>query len=510
MARNEEAPALQVIVLGSGGGPLENDTTAFLVRSLSGGFYKASILAVDAGVHLSAIVKILERYLPNFDGASAPNIFTVVDGPFKGLKSPYRSAKAIAAYISGTLIGTYLITHPHLDHISGFVINTANIAGPDRAKRLAGLPSTIEAFKKHIFNNVIWPNLSDEGGVGLVNYTRLIEGGSSAMGEGEAKGYQEICEGLSVKAWVVSHGNCSNNHQHRGAITLNVGPNVGANIGVNAGSNSGPVGATSSLGNSGLLVPEILSPMVKSGSEAHRRVSSLSNQDRPQHDYFSIIQPESPMYEPTCVVDSSVYFIRDIRTGNEIVIFGDVEPDSISLTPRNRHVWTQVAPIFKAGRLGAILIECSYDDSVTNDRLYGHMAPRYFIEELKALAEEVEICRREQEEIDKGGYTSASFSAISRYPHIPLSSSPVSTLSPLSPLSRPPRCSAEEASTPYPSRRDKYPLKGLKIVVIHLKDRLDDGPPIGGIVSAQLQAYEEVEQFGCEFVFPKQGDALYF
>ena len=93
-----------------------------------------------------------------------------------------------------------------------------------------------------------------------------------------------------------------------------------------------------------------------------------------------------------------MFLIRDIGTGKEIAIFGDIEPDSISLTPRNAFLWTKIAPVFEAGRLGAILIECSYDNSVAEDRLYGHMAPRYLIEELKAFAVAVERYRREKEQ----------------------------------------------------------------------------------------------------------------
>jgi len=54
------------------------------------------------------------------------------------------------------------------------------------------------------------------------------------------------------------------------------------------------------------------------------------------------------------------------------------------------------------------------------------------------------------------------------------------------------------------------PLKGLKIVIIHVKDRLDDGPPICDSVKEQLDEYEKVENLGIEFIFPSQGDALYF
>jgi len=72
--------------------------------------------------------------------------------------------------------------------------------------------------------------------------------------------------------------------------------------------------------------------------------------------------------------------------------------------------------------------------------------------------------------------------------------------------------SHSEAKKELPPTRNKaiQPLKGLKIFIIHVKDRLDDGPPIRDIVKEQLDGYEKIENLGVEFVLPKQGDALYF
>lgn len=118
------------------------------MRSTSTNWQRGSLLAVDAGVHLSAILKILETH-PSLNDSLGP--VKIVDGPFAGLELPFASTSANAAHITRSLVDTYLITHPHLDHISGFVVNTASLSG-SRPKRLAALPSTIEAFKNHIFN----------------------------------------------------------------------------------------------------------------------------------------------------------------------------------------------------------------------------------------------------------------------------------------------------------------------------------------------------------------------
>lgn len=317
-----------------------------------------TILAVDAGVHLSAIAKILETHKSTTSEDGQERKVTLIDGPFEGLEIPNSTANANAHHITTSLVDTYLITHPHLDHISGFVVNTAALNG-SRPKRLAGLPSTVEAFKTHIFNNVIWPNLSDEnGGVGLVTYTRLVEGGSPALGEGDGKGYVEVCEGLSVKTWSVSHGRCVKHNIH--------------------GDSNASVASHFQHMDTAMRSPGIHgTQMARSASG-----SSLAPGDV-KKDHGS----------RNCVVDSSAYFIRDIATGKEVLIFGDVEPDSISNSPRNRRVWSEAAPKIVSGQLGGVFIECSYDDSRATDSLFGHLAPRFLMEELTVLAQEVQPSR---------------------------------------------------------------------------------------------------------------------
>jgi len=88
-------------------------------------------------------------------------------------------------------------------------------------------------------------------------------------------------------------------------------------------------------------------------------------------------------------VESSAFFIRDRSTGSEVIVFGDVEPDSVSLDPRNKRVWEVAAPKVANGSLRAIFIECSFNDSVDDHSLYGHLCPRHLIAELRVLARKV-------------------------------------------------------------------------------------------------------------------------
>ncbi|KAI1488761.1 cAMP phosphodiesterase class-II [Biscogniauxia mediterranea] len=563
------SPALQVIVLGCGGGPQEHNVTALLVRSVKSGWARGSIVALDAGVHLSAIARILEETQPKGLGTDIALPHTLKTGPFAGLELPFTSPTANAGYITRQLIDTYLITHPHLDHISGFVINTAGFPGA-RPKRLAGLPSTIAAFKAHIFNNVIWPNLTDENnGAGLVTYTRLVEGGSPALGEGDGKGYLEVCDGLTVKIYSVSHGHCIERHAHRGSASS---------------SRYGSLDAST-----------MPSPRVTPGSIAASGPSALFRSSGMRHE--SVTQDR----EAYCVYDSSAYFIRDPATGREVLMFGDVEPDALSLSPRNFMVWQEAAPRIAKGNLAAIFIECSYDDSQSDDRLFGHLTPRYIIQEMKALAAEVELARHGV--TTTIGATAAPTTTPTSAASTPLlhprlepnkkrkreagetagrrtnraaARSAGGDDHPVSPKSmRPsrgtglglagdyfggfdtPQIATPHIATPTPDldliledefndepkrhRTRLHPhshpynyndhrnekdegdddddddgppaidaLRGLKVVIIHVKEKLDDGEPARDVILRELREHETRAKLGCEFFVSGKGESFMF
>ena len=237
---------------------------------------------------------------------------------------------------------------------------------------------------------------------------RLVEGGSPAMGFGlsresnelgpagpdGARGYVEITEGLSVKTWSVSHGHCMENHWHRGS-----------SVGLHGGS---------PLAQQGLGISQDhfqdggrASPFRRQSSNPYGNLGSFQGGKGYQSPmpYFPSHQPSG---DKECVYDSSAYFIRDIATGREVLIFGDVEPDSISLSPRNHRVWEDAAPKVAAGTLKAIFIECSYDERQSDDTLFGHLCPRFLMEELQVLARQVAIARQakalenKQKELSRG------------------------------------------------------------------------------------------------------------
>ncbi|KAF3013711.1 3',5'-cyclic-nucleotide phosphodiesterase pde1 [Neopestalotiopsis sp. 37M] len=502
-------PALQVIVLGSGGGPLENNVTGLLVRSANSGWGRSSMVAVDAGTHLSGIVDILEKTQPQGLGEDIPLPHRLKSGPFAGLEIASKCPKVNAAEVTKQLVDTYLITHPHIDHIAGFVINTAGLQG-NRPKRLAGLPSTISAFKTHIFNNIIWPNLSDENnGAGLVTYMRLVEGGSPALGDGAGKGYIEISDGLAVKAFGVSHGHCMERHAHRGSAS------------------------SSRIGSADLST---MSPRGAPGSGAASGPTSMS-----LFRHASIARSSggvSQEQESICVYDSTAYFIRHSKSGKEVLIFGDVEPDCISLSPRNLIVWKEAAPRIASGHLAAIFIECSYTDSQTDDRLFGHHAPRFIIEEMQTLASEVELARRMPPKLETTKKRKRERQDGARRAHPSARSvpdeQPVSPKSTKVQLSFPDSDTDSSPPTPHlatptaeltlkdldptmsvtlPQKpQSSQPLAGLTVVIIHVKDNFRDDASAGETILEQLHEHDEDAhvQLGCKFVISSRGASFLF
>ena len=537
-----------------------------LVRSTATNWTKGSVLAVDGGTHLAAIIRVLDEHLPyakrgsqsesaatpdqpsrsqpslSGNGGQSPAISpytsqssdyitdlpdargtragspapvnptkakpVLTSGPFANLTVPFETARANAAYIIRDLISTWVVTHPHLDHLAGFAINTASFTHTNRVKRLAALPSTIDAIRTHIFNDIIWPDLSDEdGGAGLVSYMRLVDGGNVALGNGEGRGYIEVVDGLTVKSWSVSHGNCMKGHGHRGSTTLNS------------------------------QEPFMQHPSSRRGS----RVATSPSSCRSHHGSQNNIETEDG-----CVYDSSAFFIRDDETGRELLVFGDVEPDAISTYPRTARVWADAASKIASGLLTGIFIECSYDDSQEDHLLFGHLAPRHLVAELQVLAEKVKLARKAHADEALGRRKKHSNGVGRHDPDIwklrgrdlqqtrrratdsssvtpsRMSEDPIvgelATLSLTTGRSLDVSMRLDSNEGPHcvsPSKHsrhsslDQKPLQGLQIIIIHIKDTLRDGPPVSETILAQLQEHEEAAGLGCHFVISKSGESFW-
>lgn len=131
---------LEIIPLGIYGGGDESNLSSYLI----GVENKNSYLALDAGTIHSGINK-----------AIAEKTFTV------------DSSTVLKEYIKG-----YFISHGHLDHLSGLIINSPE----DSTKPIYALPFVIDIFKNNYFANASWVNFGNEGEkpiLGKYKYSRI-------------------------------------------------------------------------------------------------------------------------------------------------------------------------------------------------------------------------------------------------------------------------------------------------------------------------------------------------
>jgi cAMP phosphodiesterase len=260
--------SFRLVVLGAAGGPVDRHTSAYLVRAAHSPWTRDCAVAIDAGTLVAGLKDLYSRPDASDDGFLPP---VAAD------KSAHEASWDVLEHY----ISAIYLTHPHFDHIAGLVINSAGLSHL-RPMRLAGLTSTLHALRTHVFNNVVWPNLTDDAGCGTLTLDHLV-----ATVERPAN------DNLAVEPFPVSHGHNS---------------------------------------------------------------------------------------------ESTVYLIRDCRSGNHMLIWGDVEPDSVARAPRNITVWRRAAELLLRHALVAVLVECSYPHTHGAAPLFGHMSPQHLIDELKTLA----------------------------------------------------------------------------------------------------------------------------
>ncbi len=142
----------EAVVLGCGGGLEDHNLSAVLLGEENSGEF----LCLDAGTLYSGI-----------------NIALGLNN-FPWFKPSADDSLMPAARILRNHIKAYLISHAHIDHITGLVI-----ASPDDiSKPVLGLPPTIEDIVNHVFNWRLWPNFGNEGkefSIGKYQYIRLEE-----------------------------------------------------------------------------------------------------------------------------------------------------------------------------------------------------------------------------------------------------------------------------------------------------------------------------------------------
>ncbi len=119
--------AFEVIPLGVKGGMDETNLSAYLVAPI----YSTDFICLDAGTINAGIEKAIKK-----------NVFKV------------SAQEVLQKYIKG-----YLISHAHLDHVSGLIINSPG----DANKTVYATQKCMQMMEEHYFNGETWANFGDEG-----------------------------------------------------------------------------------------------------------------------------------------------------------------------------------------------------------------------------------------------------------------------------------------------------------------------------------------------------------
>lgn len=153
----------KVVPLGVKGGTADGNLSAYLIAPAGSDAY----VCLDAGTVSNGISQAIAR-----------KAFSV--NPETVLKQ----------YIRG-----YLISHPHLDHISGMIINSVD----DTTKQVYAMEHALGVMKAHYFNWQSWPNLTSDGPApALKKYTyQLLMERSEVPLTGTT---------MTVQAFPLSHG----------------------------------------------------------------------------------------------------------------------------------------------------------------------------------------------------------------------------------------------------------------------------------------------------------------
>ena len=238
----------KVIPLGVKGGLDESNLSAYLVAANGSDQY----ICLDAGT----IYKGLEL-------AAANKLFNSLN----------------PSSIQQQQIKGYFISHAHLDHTAGLIMNSPN----DNAKNLYGLASVLGVFKKNYFTWSAWANFGNEGEAPILNkYT-----------------YQTLVPTKEI-----------------------------------------------AIDNTDLFV----TPFV-----------------------LSHVQP----YESTAFL---------VRHQNSYLLYlGDTGADKVEKSEQLAALWKAITPLVMKKQLKGIFIEVSFDNSVSEKALFGHLTPKLLIEEMGKL-----------------------------------------------------------------------------------------------------------------------------
>lgn len=246
-AQNQPLASFKIVPLGVKGGIDESNLSAYLVAAAGTNNY----ICIDAGTLHYGIEKAISN-----------GIFNIP------------AERVLRQYIKG-----YFISHAHLDHIAGLIINSPE----DTTKNIYGLASCIKTIQTHYFTWESWANFTDEGEAPKIkkyHYEVLMPDSIVAIKN----------TGMTVRAFPLSHSN----------------------------------------------------------------------------------------------LISTAFLVKNADA--YILYLGDTGADGIEKSHNLHNLWTVIAPLVKANKLKAIMIETSFPDEQPDNTLFGHLTPHWLMNEMNDLA----------------------------------------------------------------------------------------------------------------------------
>ncbi|EIW65931.1 hypothetical protein TREMEDRAFT_35751 [Tremella mesenterica DSM 1558] len=345
----------ELIVLGSGGGPLETDCSGYLLKPINRR-WEDGFLALEGGSGLGALVSL-------FREKDSSDMFPDLVFP-----STHNTPVLKAAYVF-SFLECYLITHAHLDHNLSLILLSGSSIPHDNSQSITPTnppPRIIEVEPpppvrppvyaiKHTLDKLamayggdLWPQL-----------------GSWAQ--------EELPE---------------NRKKRRKTSLAHTGPNDGSGLiySLILAQTHRPLHPT-------LPITTLAFP-VNHGCTSKGTYESSA--------FFIRYDPETKSSIPLAGhsdvkhVDTTV---RNSGEGREFLFFGDVESGwrsdgELNIDQArgeeserlNRAIWDEAATSWIEGRLAGVFIECSYDSSRPQSLMFGHLSPPGLYHELTTLA----------------------------------------------------------------------------------------------------------------------------
>lgn len=245
-AAQPKPAAFRIVPLGVKGGIDESNLSAYMVAAAGAQNY----VCLDAGTLHFGIEQAVKQHTFNVP-----------------------ATRVLRQYIKG-----YCISHSHLDHLSGLIINSPE----DSSKNIYALEDCINTFKTHYFTNKSWSNFANEG------------------------------EAPQLKKYTYQ-----------------------------------------------VLEPEVSRPVA--GTEMQLIAYPLSHGN----------------------LTSTAFLLKSKQ--NYLLYLGDTGPDEVEHSQRLQHLWQSIAPMVKNKTLKGIMIEVSFPDEQPDKSLFGHLTPRWLMQEMARL-----------------------------------------------------------------------------------------------------------------------------